>query len=218
MHRSSRRLVAAAAFVALRGGSLEAQRPPRLDVFPPAPAEALVQGPVVSASDMLAGARIRELLAAGFPARFHFRVELWSEGRWVNDLEREMEFDVVAHYIALEKAYEVVQLVHDRPLSLGKFSKLDDVEGAIARPTRVPLTAFRTSRALYYQVTLEVTVLSLSDLDELDRWLKGELQPAFSGSRNPGTALTRGFRALAARVLGGERREYERHTAPFRIP
>lgn len=202
----------------LRGGSLEAQRPPTLDVSPPAPAEALVQGPVVRASAMLAGARIRELLAAGFPARFHFRVELWSEGRWVNDLEREMEFDVVVRYIALEKAYEVVQLVHDRPLALGKFSKLDDVEGAIARPTRVPLTAFRTSRSLYYQVTLEVTVLSLSDLDELDRWLKGELQPAFSGARNPGTALTRGFRALAARVLGGERREYEKHTAPFRIP
>lgn len=210
--------MAAAAFIALRGGSLSAQRYPTLDIEPPAPSQALVEGPVVRARDMLAGARSRELLAAGFPAQFHFRIELWSEGRWFNDLERQMEYDVFVRYIALEKAYEVTQVVHDRPpLSLGKFTKLADAEAAVARPTRVPITAFRTSRTLYYVATLDVEVLSLGDLDELDRWLRGEVEPTLSGSRNPGTALSRTLRALAARVLGGERREYERRTAPFRV-
>ncbi len=185
--------------------------------LPPA-AQTLTEGPVIIAREMLSGARIRELLSAGFPAQFHFRVELWSEGRWVNDLEREMEYDVFVRYSAIEKAYEVTQKIHDGLFPLGKFTNLDDAEAAVARPTRVPITAIRSSRAQYYDATLAVTVLSLSDLDELDRWLTGDVQPAISGSRNPGTALTRGVRALAARALGGEKREYGSHTPTFRVP
>jgi len=213
-----RRLVAAAALITLRGVSLQAQRQPTLVVTPPAPEQALVQGPLVVARDMLEGTRIRELLAAGFPARFYFRVQLWSEGRWVNDLEREAEYRAYVRYLATEKMYEVTQLVHDAVLPLGKFANLDDAAAAVARPTRVPITAIRSSRAQYYQVTLDVEVLSLSDLDELDHWLKGDVQGAISGSRNPGTTLTRGFRTLATRVFGGEKREYEYHTKPFRVP
>ena len=178
----------------------------------------MVVGPVVTAKDMLAGARIRELLTAGFTARFHFRVDLSSEGTWLNDVERRLDYDVLVRYVPLEQTYEVVQVTHDRPFSLGKFTRIDDAEGAVARPTRVPNAAFATSHKLYYQVKLEVEVLSLSDLDEVDRWLRGELQPAMSGSRNPGTALTRGFRTLAARLLGGEKREYEARTPTFRVP
>jgi hypothetical protein len=197
---------------------LSAQRRPSVDIVLPAPGQAAIAGPIVQAKEMLAGSRIRELVSAGFTARFKFRVELWSEGRWLNDLERRLDYDVLVRYVPLEKAYEVVQVTHDRPFSLGKFTGLEDAEAAIARPTRVPIAAFATSRKLYYQVLLEVEVLSVSDLDEVDRWLRGELQPAMSGARNPGTAITRGFRTIAARLLGGEKRQYEARTATFRVP
>ena len=167
---------------------------------------------------MLASERIRELITGGFPARFHFRVELWSEGRWVNDLERRVEYEVFVRYLALEKLYDVTQMVNDRPLSLGRFARVEDAENAIARPTRVPITAISSKRRQYYQVTLDVEVLSVTDLDELNRWLRGELRPAIGGSRNPGTALTSGLRTLATRLLGGEKREYEKRTDPFRVP
>lgn len=173
---------------------------------------------MIRANDMLAGARIRELLSAGFPARFHFRVELWSEGGWFNDIERRVEYDVLVRYVALEKVYEVVQVLDERPFSLGTFARAEDAERAIARPTRVQITAFPTRRRLYYLARLDVEVLSISDLDEVQRWLRGELQPAISGDRNPGTALTRGFRTLATRLLGGEKREYEARTPTFRVP
>jgi hypothetical protein len=213
----------AAAGVALWSGAafgtpVSAQPRPAVEIVLPAPGQVAVAGPVVQAKDMLAGTRIRELLSAGFPARFHFRVELWSEGAWLNDLERRLTYDVLVRYVPLEQTYEVLQVTHDRPFSLGRFARIEDAEGAIARPTRVPITAFATKRKLYYQVRLEVEVLSLSDLDEVDRWLHGELQPAISGARNPGTAITRGFRTLAARLLGGEKREYEARTATFRMP
>ena len=195
-----------------------AQRRPSVDIGVPPSSQLLATGPVVQARDMLAGARIRELLSAGFTARFHFRVELWSEGGWLNDVERRLDYDVLARYVPMEQLYEVIQVTHDRPFRLGKFGKIEDAESAIARPTRVPISAFKTSRRLYYQVTLQVEILSVSDLDEVDRWLRGELQPAISGGRNPGTVLTRGFRTLAARLLGGETREYEARTPAFRIP
>ena len=46
--------------------------------------------------------------------------------------------------------------------------------------------------------------------------MRGELQPTVRGQRNPGTALTRGFRSLATRLLGGERREYTERSPSFR--
>jgi len=66
-------------------------------------------------------------------------------------------------------------------------------------------------------VTLEVEVLSMSDLDEIDRWLRGELRPAVRGKRNPGTALGRGLSRLATRLLGGENRRYEQRSPMFRV-
>jgi hypothetical protein len=204
--------------LALTPGTIGAQARPTVDVALPAPAQLMQAGPIVRARDMLAGSRMRELLAAGFPARFHFKVELWSQGRWFNDVERRTEYDVLARYIAVENFYEVVQIVNDRPFSLGKFAKIEDAEAAIARPTRVPIAGVTTDKKQYYQVSLLVEVLSVSDIDEVDRWLRGELEPAINGRRNPGTAMTRGFRTLAARLLGGEKREYETRTPSFRAP
>jgi len=60
-------------------------------------------------------------------------------------------------------------------------------------------------------------VISMSDLDELERWLRGELRPAVRGKRNPGTALGRGISTLATRLLGGEKRRYEQRTETFRV-
>jgi len=57
----------------------------------------------------------------------------------------------------------------------------------------------------------------MSDLDEVERWLRGELQPAVRGERNPGSVLGRGLKTLASRLLGGERREYAERTKVFEV-
>ena len=63
---------------------------------------------------------------------------------------------------------------------------------------------------------LDVETLSLSDLDEVERWLRGELKPAVRGQKNPGTAVTRGIRTLVVRLLGGEKRHYEARSGTFK--
>ena len=218
VHRPPRLLRFALIVLALCAGTVGAQARPTVEVTLPSPAQLLQAGPIVRARDMLAGARMRELLAAGFPARFHFKVELWSQGRWTNDVERRIEYDVLARYITVDNVYEVVQIVNDRPFSLGKFAKIEDAEAAIARPTRVPIAGVTTDKKQYYQVSLLVEVLSVSDIDEVDRWLRGEFEPVLNGQKNPGTAITRGFRTLATRLLGGEKRAYETRTPAFRLP
>lgn len=209
------RLLAAVALLGTTAAAASAQARPSLAITVPAADQVTRTGPVVVASHMLSGRKLRELLASGFPARLHFVVELWSVGGWVNDLERLTEWDVVVRWLAVERVYEVIQIVGARPFSLGRFAQLGDAATAVARPTRAPIVASGASRRMYYQATLTVETLSLSDLDEVERWLRGELRPAVRGERNPGTVLGRGLKTLASRLLGGERREYVARTGVF---
>ena len=61
----------------------------------------------------------------------------------------------------------------------------------------------------YVLVQAELQTLEVSDLDEVERWLRGEARPAARGQRNPAGALTKGVRTLASRILGGEVRRLE---------
>jgi hypothetical protein len=218
VHRTPLRVAFALGFLLASRNALHAQRAPTLEIRLPAAEQLTRVGPLVTATDMLSSPRARDPLAAGFPARFHFVVTLWSEGNFGNTIERRSEYDVLVRFLAMEKKYEVAQNVNDHVLSLGKFDRVEDAEGAIARPTRAPIRAFSSRKHFYYHVTLDVQVLGASDLDEVNGWLKGELEPAIKGDRNPGTALTRSLRYLTSRLLGGDAREFEAQTPAFQVP
>ncbi len=209
------RLLAVAVLLGTTPAAAWTQARPTLAISAPAADQVTRTGPVVVAAHMLAGRKMQELLSSGFPARLHFTVELWSVGGWTNDLERATEWDVVVRWVALDHAYEVTQVEGDHPFSLGKFSLLDDAAAAVARPVRAAIVAPANGRRVYYQASLTVETLALSDLDEVERWLRGELRPAVRGQRNPGTVIGRGLKTLASRLLGGERREYVERTEVF---
>ena len=211
-----RSLVVAALLAATLIAALPAaaQRGPRLDLALPAQNALLREGPTLRGRELLGDAQLRDLVRNGFPARFSFRVELWSTGGFFNSLEASTAWDVIVRYDPLERVYEVVRISGDRAVALGKFPDVADAGDAVGRAVRVPLNAPSRSR-YYYAATLDVEVLSLSDLDELERWLRGELRPAVRGRRNPGTALTRGVRTLVVRLLGGTKRHIEARTGTF---
>lgn len=220
MHRRTRRtrlalLVCAAAVLT---APLAAQVRPGIEVVLPSASRLTVEGPLVRARATLADANIRALLQSGFPARLNFRVELWAVGRIFDEFQRSVEWDVIVRFRGVEQTYEVIQVVAERPLSLGAFQRVEDADAAASRPVRVPISAPAEDRRFYYLARLEVETLSVSDLDEVGRWLRGELRPAVRGDRHPGTALSRGIRSLTTRLLGGDRREYTERTASFRPP
>jgi hypothetical protein len=76
----------------------------------------------------------------------------------------------------------------------------------------------RRSGRFYYLATLEVETLSLSDLEELRRWIRGEVQPAVEGRAPAGRAVERGLRRVFVRLLGLPTRRFETRSEIFVLP
>ena len=70
----------------------------------------------------------------------------------------------------------------------------------------------------YYLGRLEIETLSLSDIQELERWLQGELQPAVRGDRSVAGALGDGAKRLMIRLLNLPARGLDTRSARFRVP
>jgi hypothetical protein len=188
----------------------------RLDVVSPPDNAWSDTPPSISSSGLLADASMRDLLSNGFPARLHYRLERWVSGRWFDDLKAATEWDVVLKYDVLGKKYQLVRVVGNKVELLGEFTTVNDAESAAEAPYRPAISLPKKGQRGYYNLLLDVETLSLSDLDEVERWLRGELKPAVSGKKNPGTAIGRGVRTLVVRLLGGEKRHYEAKTGTFR--
>ena len=186
-------------------------------VPPSTPSTPIPMGPVIRTANVIADKELQKLLQNGFPANLHYRTELWSRGGLFDDVKASVEWDVLVRYEPLTKTYRVARYVGGQAENLGRFERYEDAQAVVARPFQPRIPARRTRDRQYYIVSLELEVLSMSDLDEIDRWLRGELRPAVRGKRNPGTALGRGIGRLATRLLGGENRRYEQRTETFRI-
>jgi len=188
----------------------------RVDVVLPAESAWAEEPPVVSSAGLLSDGSMRDLLSNGFPARLHYRLERWTTGRWFDDLKATFDWDVIVKYDVLGKKYQVVRVVNKKVELLGEFPGTDEAENAAEGPYRPAIQLPKRGERGYYNLLLDVETLSLSDLDEVERWLRGELKPAVSGKKNPGTALGRGVRTLVVRLLGGEKRHYEARTGKFK--
>lgn len=175
------------------------------------------QAPSVSSAGLLTDAAMRDLLANGFPARLHYRLERWKSGRWFDDIQAASEWDVILKYDVLGKRYQVARVVNKKAVPLGDHATLEAAAGAAEAPYQTTISLPRKGQRGYYNLLLDVEMLSLSDLDEVERWLRGELKPAVRGEKNPGTALTRGVRTLVVRLLGGQKRHYEARSGTFRL-
>jgi hypothetical protein len=214
-----RRAVVLAALLA--SGPLSAQRlQPRLEITLPAAAALAKEGPSIRALDVVSDGETRGLLESGFPARLHYRVELWSAGGVFDQLRGREEWDVFVYYDALGKKYRVVRVEQDGAAitSAGQFNSFAEMVKEVERPSRAPLRGRAQSRRQYYIAVLDVETMSLTDLDEVERWLRGQLQPAVRGDGNPGTALGRGIRRMFVRLLGAERRNLQARSRTFIVP
>lgn len=202
-------------FVPFLGTGAGAQQRTRVEVtLPPAPLLA-VEGPRVSSERLLADGRVHDLLVNGFPARLRYTVERWAVKRWFDDLRASIEWDVIVRHDPLRNVFRVIRVRGDEAVVVGSFETLTRADSALGAPARSGITPPHRGERSYYSLRVDVEMLSVSDLDELERWLRGELRPAVRGDRNPGTALERGARTLLVRVLGGERRRYAARTGKF---
>lgn len=168
---------------------------------------------IVLVGPVLSEAALAEALRSGLPVRMRFRTELWRD-EFLDDLVDDDEFIVVLRYEPIERRYEV----HDqrRQGAAGYFSSYERMRAGVE--TRYPIDIRpRSGGRYYYLSTLEVETLALSDLDELQGWLRGELSPAVTGDGSILGAIGNGAKRVFIRVLGLPARRLEARSAPFRI-
>jgi hypothetical protein len=188
-----------------RGVVAQAQARPEIDIR----VTAQSYPPLVAVRNVLEEQPFGELLRNGFPARLHIRAEVWTVGRYFDDVRGRAEWDVIVQYNVIEKSYEVARLVGERVTPLGSYLRFADARAASELAYLPALPTPKRGQKGYILVQAELQTLDVSDLDEVERWLRGEATPAVRGKRSPASALTRGVRTLATRILGGEVRQLE---------
>lgn len=206
---SIRRLLAwcLAVLLLLAGSSAEAraQAKPVIDIRMTAQS----YPPLVAVRNVLVERDYDELLKHGFPVRMHLRAELWTVGRYFDDVRGRAEWNVIVQYNVVDRTYDVARVVGERLTPLGSYVRFADARAATELAYLPALPTPRRGQKGYVLVQADVQALDVSDLDEVERWLRGEGGPAVRGKRSPASALTRGVRTLASRILGGEVRKLE---------
>lgn len=197
-------------------------------LFGGAPAPTPVQGlPLTIVTDSARGFRpqlqvgsimddpaLEEAVRSGVPLRLRLRTELWRDG-FFNSLEGDEQMTVVVFFQPLEERF-VVRTNYPGRVEVRGFDSFAAVRSHLERSYTPDLRPRRRGR-YYYTALLELETLTLSDLAELERWLKGELQPAVSGERSVPNAVGQGVKRLLVRVLRLPARRYEARSPWFRV-
>jgi len=152
-------------------------------------------------------------LHSGLPLRIEIATELWKDGFFDSQRGR-ADWRASVVYDPLEQRYRVT--TGENGTTEVYVDSLAAVRSVLQEAFSVPLTPRENGR-FYYLGQVEVQTLSLSDLEELQRWLHGELAPAVAGGDKVGSAVGRGVRRMLVRMLGLPARRFQVRTETFEI-
>ena len=213
-----RRLLAPLVSLIALAAPLAAQRPPRLDIAV-ATGSALSEGPAIITTGLLSDDKTREHLRNGFPARIHYRLELWRKSGVLSGDDRSgtAEWDVLVNYDPTSNLYSMIRRSSDDSYreNFGTFATLTSADMQLSKPYKTSLHPRRSGR-YYYNLTVEVQTLAQSDLDATLQWLRGPSAPGKTS--NPLTVLRSGVGMLFSRMLGGAQSKYEQPSEVFTVP
>jgi hypothetical protein len=214
-------LIAALLMTGVPVVSLKGQNPPREAVLTvgisPDTARNGRRDPLIRAQHLLSDSRLISMLRSGFPLRMHYRAELWrSRSGWFDAFSRAVEWDVVVRHEPLLDQYAVTTIMPGRTRE-NRYTGLEPLAQALDGVAYQ--IAFRVAEPgeYYYNAALQVSTLSDSDLDELERFLRGDLGPAASEGRDFGDAVGRGATRLLLKLAGLPSLRVEGRSGRFRV-
>lgn len=170
---------------------------------------ARTDAPTASLANMLAEGHRRELLGAGFPTVLHCRVELWKRTFLTFTRDALVEWDVVVEFVPATGHFQVRRQQDGKLTEQGDVATIEEAEQIVDHPYRVPVTPASSGVRYFYLFSVDLSTLSLSDLDAWQRWVRGEASPAARGKTSIFGAIKSGLGSLLSRVLGGETQHYE---------
>src|SRR6266436_3327294 len=171
--------------------------------------------PRVRSTGLLTDGKFVGLMRSGFPLRLHYRLELWRvRSSWFDQFVREVTWDAVARNDPLADDFVLIR----QGGAVSRYATPDELSAALEIPYTVTLQPASTSSGRFYFVArLEVTTLNDTDLQELSRWLSGDVGPVVSGEGNLGQALARGAQRVLVRLAGLPRLRLEGRSPTIRI-
>lgn len=169
--------------------------------------------PIVRIGPVLGSGDLERAATSGLPIRIRVRVELWKD-RLFDQLVDTLSWSTVIVYEPIGEQFFVRSLPSPRPSRrFGSFAAArQTVESDYPLLMRPP-----GDGRFYYTASVQIETLSVSDLEELERWLQGELQPAVSGQRSVPGAIGQGAKRLIIRLLDLPARRYDARTERFRV-
>ncbi len=172
--------------------------------------------PIVRSENLVADNRWLSALRSGLPIRLHYRVEVWrTRSGWFDLFVRQAEWDVLVRHEPLLDQYTLLTLTGSR-VQERRYATLDALGAALAFSYQVSVQPTEAGN-YYYTATLEVTTLSDSDLDELERFLEGDLGEVAQGKGSIGDALARGATRFLLRLAGLPSLRLETRTGRFAV-
>jgi hypothetical protein len=199
-----------------RDGQAQTGNSVRLEVrLTPDSAPRGARAPVVRSDNLLGDGRWLSTLRSGLPVRLHYRIEVWrSRNGWLDQLTRQVYWDVVVRHEPLLDQYTLLTIFGSR-VQERRYATLDALTAALAFAYQINVSPTEAG-SYYYTATLEVSTLSDSDLDELERFLEGDLEPA-RGREGLGDALGRGATRFLLRLAGLPSLRLEVRTQRFAV-
>jgi hypothetical protein len=168
------------------------------------------RSPVVRTRNLIAETPWLSTLRQGLPVRLQYRLELWrSREGWFDVLERKLDWDVVVRHEPLLDQFSVVRVLPPNRVLQNRYATPGALAAALSTAYQYTI-APSGAGTYYYSASLDVGTLSDSDLDELERFLKGEL-----GADSEGGGLGRTARRLVLRLAGLPRESLSARSAAF---
>jgi len=169
--------------------------------------------PLVAARHLMADGAFEAALRNGFPVRFAFRLSLWRDAALYDRLVKEADWEAVVVLDPVKNNYRLLRSSG----AVETFTTPRALDSALATPFAVDLAAARNRNdRFYFAASLTIESLSLSELEDVERWLKGDLGHAITNRGNVGSAFSRGARLVMIRLSGLPRRVLETQSEKFR--
>ena len=185
---------------------------PAQDPEPSARVDPATGGLALELAAVLDDGGLRRALHSGLPIRIEVSVELWRDG-FFDQQEAGGTWRASVLHDAVTQTYEF-QIEDQEPVAL---PDLDRVAQELQAGFQSEVRPRRPGR-YYYLAEVGMQTLSLSDLEELGRWLQGDLGPVVEGQEPAETAVARGLRRVMVRALGLPARREKLRTPTFEWP
>jgi hypothetical protein len=167
--------------------------------------------PKILIGDLFDDQSIMGALHSGLPLRIRIVVELWKDG-FIDSQKGRGEWRASVVYDPLEQRYRVA-------IGPSPEIPIDSIEGvapALQAGFSMPLKPDAKGR-YYYIAQVAVETLSMTDLEELRRWLHGDLASAVAGNEKVETAVGRGIRRALVRMLGLPTKKFRVKSHTFEV-